>query len=95
MDMKHISHDFSTLKTLTVTVLGLIRLPGTSPARNVLDGLMFYPWCFLFSPRILRGPSNDRPDRHMVGIWLNFIIPLQKFGVLPKKSGAKNMQNFG
>jgi len=24
----------------------------------------------------------------MVGIWLNFIIPLQKFG-------AKNMQNFG
>jgi len=35
---------------------------------------------------------------HMVGIWCNFIIPLQKFGGLPpqkKKLGAKNMQNFG
>jgi len=34
---------------------------------------------------------------HMVGIWCNFIIPLQKFGGLsPQKNlGAKNMQNFG
>ena len=34
---------------------------------------------------------------HMVGIWCNFITPLQKFGGLsPKKNlGAKNMQNFG
>ena len=33
---------------------------------------------------------------HMVRIWLNFIIPLQKFGSAPpKKFGAKNMQNFG
>jgi len=34
---------------------------------------------------------------HMVGIWLNFIIPLQKFRERsPQKNlGAKNMQNFG
>ena len=32
----------------------------------------------------------------MIGIWLKFIIPLQKFGgAPPKKFGAKNMQNFG
>jgi len=33
---------------------------------------------------------------HMVGIWLNFITPLHKFGGSPpKKFGAKNMQTFG
>jgi len=33
---------------------------------------------------------------HMVGNCLNFIIQVQKFGGPPsKKSGAKNMQNFG
>jgi len=33
---------------------------------------------------------------HVVGIWLCFINRLQKFGgALPKKIGAKNMQNFG
>ena len=35
---------------------------------------------------------------HMVGIWPNFIMQVQKLGggaLPPKKSGAKNMQNFG
>ena len=33
---------------------------------------------------------------HMVGIWPNFIMQVQKLGGhSPKKSGAKNMQNFG
>ena len=33
---------------------------------------------------------------HMVGIWCNFIIPLQKFeGLSPKKFGGQNMQYFG
>ena len=35
---------------------------------------------------------------HMVGIWLYFLIPLQKFGggaLNQKNLGAKNMQNFG
>ena len=34
---------------------------------------------------------------HMIGIWLYFIIPLQKFGgrSLKKNLGPKNMQNFG
>jgi len=34
---------------------------------------------------------------HVVGIWLNFIIPLQKIGggAPLKNLGAKNMQNFG
>jgi len=33
---------------------------------------------------------------HVVGIWLSFIMPLQKLGALPAKNlGAKNMQNFG
>ena len=34
---------------------------------------------------------------HMVGIWPNFIMQVQKLeGALPKKNlGAKNMQNFG
>ena len=33
---------------------------------------------------------------HMLGNCLNFIIQIQKFGgPPPKKSGAKNMQNFG
>ena len=34
----------------------------------------------------------------MVGMWLNFIIPLEKLGGgagPPKNWGAKNMQNFG
>jgi len=34
---------------------------------------------------------------HVVGIWLNFIIPLQKFGGAPppQKKMGPNMQNFG
>ena len=32
-----------------------------SPGTTVPDGLMFYPICF-FSPRVLRGPTTDRPE---------------------------------
>ena len=34
---------------------------------------------------------------HLIGIWLNFIMQVQKLGgaLPPKNSGAKNMQNFG
>ena len=33
---------------------------------------------------------------HMIGIWLNFIIPLQKFGGLsPPKNWGPKMQNLG
>ena len=33
---------------------------------------------------------------HMIDIWLNFIMQVQKFGGPPLKNfGAKNMQNFG
>jgi len=52
---------------------------------------------FFFSPRVLRGPSTDRPETcRMVGIWLNFNPTPKIRGALPLKNlGAKNMQNFG
>jgi len=52
---------------------------------------------FFFQRRISEVPQPIALKLcHMVGIWLNFIIPLQKFGgPPPKKFGAKNMQNFG
>ena len=48
----------------------------------VPHGLIFYPWCIFFvSPLVSELP---RPIAlklcHMVGIWLNYIIPLQKLG---------------
>ena len=57
----------------------IIRPPGTT----VPDGLMFYPWCFIF---LFRHSFSEIPQPialklcHMIRIWLNFIIPLQKFG---------------
>jgi len=57
----------------------------------------FFIYFYFLSPRVLRGPSADRPetcphDRNC----LNFIIQVQKLGgPPPKKYGAKNMQNFG
>ena len=72
----------------------IIRPPGTA----VLDGLMFYRRRFF----LFRHAFSELPRPialklcHMVGIWLYFIIPLQKFGRRsPKKFGAKNIQNFG
>ena len=54
---------------------------------------------FFFQRRIAEVPQPIAMKLcHMVGIWLNFIIPLQKFGggaLPPKNLGAKNMQNFG
>ena len=52
---------------------------------------------FFLSPRVLRGPSPDRRetlshDRKLAG--LNNAGP-KIVGPPPKKSGAKNMQNFG
>jgi len=59
--------------------------------------VMFFYFFFLFRHAFSEVP---RPIAlklgHMVGNRLNFIIQVQKFGGLPKKkSGAKNMQNFG
>ena len=69
------------------------------PERQFPDGLMFYRRCFLL---FFRHEFSEVPRPialklcHMVRIWPNFIIPLQKFGGRsPKNLGAKNMQNFG
>jgi len=48
----------------------------------------------------LRSPEFPRPIAlklcHMIGIWPNFIMQVKKLGGTPqKKSGSKNMQNFG
>ena len=62
---------------LTLTLLGRPYV--------VTGGLLFCPWCF-FQRLISELP---RPIAlklyHLVGIWLNFIIPLQKFGGAPRK----------
>jgi len=52
---------------------------------------------FFISPRILRGHSADRPETWPHGRKLSeFYNPSPKiWGPPPKKSGAKNMQNFG
>jgi len=65
----------------------LIRPPGTV----VPDGLMFYCWCFF----LFRHAFSEVPRPialklcHVVGIWLKFIIPLQKFG------GHSPQKNWG
>ena len=72
----------------------IVRPPGTA----VPDGLMFYRRCIFFSPRILRGPSTDRPETLPQDLNLAVVYnPTPKiWGALPpKKLGAKNMQNFG
>jgi len=78
----------------------IIRPPGTT----VPDGLMFYRRCFLFL--FFRHAFSEIPQPialklcHVVGIWLNFINWLQKFGEYsPKKFwGPKTCEisvNFG
>ena len=49
-----------------------------------------YLFCFV-SPLVLRAPSKLC---HMVGIWLNFIIPLQKLGGRPKIWDGEISDNF-
>ena len=75
----------------------LIRLPGTT----VPDGLMFYPWCYLFLPRVLRGPSTDRPETlpHSRNV-TEFYNPTPKIreALPPKNLGPKTCNisvNFG
>ena len=53
---------------------------------------------FFISPRVLRGPSADRPEtwphgRKLSG--LNNAGPKIRGGPPQKNLGAKNMQNFG
>ena len=78
----------------------LIRPPVRSNGRSSVL-LVMYLLLFLFRHSFSELP---RPIAlklcHMVGIWLHFIIPLQKLGgggspPPKKKLGAKNMQNFG
>ena len=58
---------------------------------------MFYPWCYLFfrhSFSEVRRPIALKLC-HMVGIWCNFITPLQKFGGSPpKKFGGQKHAKF-
>ena len=77
----------------------IIRPPGTA----VPDGLMFYPWCiffsfFLFSPRVLRAPSTDRPeilphDRNLV-VFYNPTPKIRGGGAPPKKFGGQKHAKF-
>ena len=49
----------------------------------VTGGLLFYPWCFFFSPPNLRALSADRRETlPHIGTCVNFINRLQKFGEL-------------
>ena len=76
----------------------LVRPPGTT----VPDGLMFYRRCIFFF-FLFRHSFSELPRPialklcHMVGIWLNFIIPLQKFEGAPppkKKIGGQKHAKF-
>jgi len=60
--------------------------------------MFYHPWCIFFSPRVLRGPSTDRPEtlphgRNLAEFYNS--TPKIVWGVPHKIIGAKNMQNFG
>jgi len=60
---------------------------------SVPDGLMFYRRCF--SPRVLLGPSTDRPETLPQNRKLaEFYNPSPKVRASPK-NWVQNMQNFG
>jgi len=94
----HASRHVDWKKSCDVTPISpeVTRPPGTSvPGRAYILPQMFF----------FRHPFSEIPRPialklcHVVGMWLNFINWLQKFGGVsppPKKNwGAKNMQNFG
>ena len=72
-------------------------------------GLCFTADVYFFSPRVLRGPSTDRPetlphdqnlDFSRITCFINHVFynPASKIregGATPQKLGAKKMQNFG
>ena len=66
----------------------LIRPPGMI----VPDGLMFYPWCIFFSPRVLRAPSTNRPETlphdQNLAVFYN-ATPKIRGSLHPKKWGQK------
>ena len=72
----------------TSSQLEIIRPPGTW----VPHGLLFCPRCFLFRHSFSELPRPIAVKLcHMVGIWPNFIIQVQKFrGRSPKKLGPKH-----
>jgi len=108
-------HDEITSKTYWVTFWAtlstcihsskpfIIRPPGTisSGRAYVLPVMYLLSFFFLFRHSFSELPPPIALKLcHMVGIWLNFIIPLQKFGgALPKKNlGPKTCKisvNFG
>ena len=59
--------------------------------------MFFFLYLFILSPRVLLGPSADRPETWPHERKLSeFYNPSSKIrGPSRKKSGAKNMQNFG
>jgi len=73
----------------------VFRPPGTmSSGRAYVLPVMFY---FFISPRFLRDPSTDRPETlpHDQNLAVFYKLTSKIPWVLPKKLGAKNMQNFG
>jgi len=87
--------------TVVQVLKDLLQLLVRPPVTSVPDGLMFYRRCYLFRHAFSEVP---RPIAlklcHIVGIWLNFIITLQKFGGLsPQKNlvpkTCKISVNFG
>jgi len=67
----------------------------------VPEDLMFYPWCFFFLFYYFRQTTSELPRpiavklRHMIAIWVRFIMQIQKFGgPLPPKLRAQNLQNL-
>ena len=92
---------------LTVFLYCSYRLPGTSngfirpPGSVVPDGLLFYRICIFFF--LFRRSFSEIPRPialklcHIVEIWLNCIIPLQKLGeggAPPKKFGGQIHAKF-
>jgi len=80
--------------TQMVTKTKVFRPSGTMSSGRAYVLLLMYLLLFLFRHSFSELP---RPIAlklcHMVGFWLNFIVPLQKFG---RRSPKKfNMQNFG
>jgi len=80
------------------TIINIVLVLLGRPERQFPDGLMFYRRCFLL---FFRHEFSEVPRPialklcHMVGIWLNFIIPLQKFGELsPKKIWGQKHAKF-
>jgi len=59
-------------------------------------GVMFYPWCFLFSPSFLRDRLTDRPETlpHNRNLAVFYKLSLKIRGWSPKKFGGPKLAKF-